>query len=154
MKKIFLILSIFIFLASANMSFSYIKVYRSTIDVTDRGDGRPVFGAMYETVRIECIPDQCILYCYTPGTSYECSFKGATWCEGCEENRIIYVNEDGDEFFEHAQDQITLGQLVGTYTNNIYREPLGLTIYRSVTWSVDMITLVATIEITISDGQN
>lgn len=151
MKKIFLILSIFIFLASANMSFSYIKVYRSTIDVTDRGDGTPEFGVMYETVHIECLGDRCQLFCYQPGESYECCWTCATWCNGCID-KIIYETEDGDELFYHAEDQITLGQLVGTYTNNIYREPLGLTIYRSVTWNVDMTTLEAIIEITISDG--
>ncbi|NCO32036.1 hypothetical protein GW891_04650, partial [bacterium] len=148
-------LSVCIFLITINVigAFSYLNTYTSTIDVEDRGDGRPVFGDKYETVHIRCLADRAELVCYQPGTSYECSWAGATWCDCCNAIKVPFSNEDGDGLFNHAKDHIIEGLLIGSYTNNIYREPLGLTIFRTVSWNVDMVNLVATIEIIISDGQ-
>ncbi len=146
------IIMLIILINSINV-YSYINTYKATIDITDRGDGTPIFGEMYETVQIYCFSDRCELVCYQPGTTYECSWEGATWCDNCNEYRNIYISEGGNQLFEYAQEQISNGILTGTYSNNIYREPLGKTIYRTVTWNVDMITLIATIEITISDLQ-
>lgn len=150
MKKFNLV--IFLIIMHISTSFSYIQTFNSTIDMEDRGDGTPKFGDYYETVHIYCLSNRCELVCFQPGVSYECSWFGATTCHGCENSWSIYDNTNSSEMFNYAKNQITTGIYSGVYSNNIYYFPLGITIYRTVNWNVDTLSMKSFINITVSDG--
>ncbi|GAB1372267.1 hypothetical protein MASR1M45_23290 [Candidatus Kapaibacterium sp.] len=143
---------LFFFLLQISNSFSYIQTFNSTIDMEERGDGTPNFGSYYETVHIYCLPDRCELVCYQPGVSYECDWEFATTCHDCEDSWAIYDNTNSSELFNYAKNQIAIGTYNGTYNNNIYIIPLGITIYRNVNWSIDMNSMKSFIDITVTDG--
>lgn len=140
MKNIILVLSIIV--------LSYINSESATFNASiDLDNG--VYGEYYKTVHIECNESGCFLVCRDPIGPDICTWAGATWCEGCQEEKTLFQTASGQELYDYAKDQINNNVLTGTYTNNLVAGPK--TYYRTITWTADLITQKAELELTITE---
>lgn len=150
MKKLILI-TFLCFLISLDLN-AYIKVFGHSMELVDDGFGGVSVNDKFLVVQLHCMSNRCELECRDPDSQGDaCDFGSATttWQHP---NKLIYEESNANELFEYAKNQINLGVLIGTYTNNLIIYPLGLTYYRNVEWNSELEDMTTEITITISDG--
>ncbi len=82
-------------------------------------------------------PTMCFVVCIGGGPT-PCTISSALdACIGCLESKVVpFLEGEGQEMFDYANDQMSHGELKGEFTKNLLKQD-GKKIYRTVKWEVD-----------------